>query len=162
MNAWTASISREEFNLFNPAFVAFTLSEAARGHVEHAARPGPMPLLFSAATIAMFAHLRAGLPSTTRTHVSTWVVDHPDFRPEFQRLAASCALPIRHGLAFALEHSLLRAEASLLTPEGRRPSRPASLTSETKEVLAASRFLGRWFAKAGSPATVLSLLGFSR
>ncbi len=157
-----AAASREEFNLFNPAFTALCLSEAARGHVEESGEPGSLPILFSATIAALFSHLRADLPSSTRTHVSKWIVDHPEFRPEFQRLAKATAPAVKDGLRFAVSHNLLRSDAALLVPQGRRRSRPADFTDETSEILAKARFLGRWFAKAGSPATVLSLLGFGR
>lgn len=154
--------SREEFNLFNPAFTALCLSEAARGHVEETSEPGSLPILFSAVTTALFPHLRANLPRSTRTHVSKWIVDNPEFRPEFQRLASATAPAVRDGLKFAVAHNILRVDAAHLLPQGRRRPRPVGLSEETTEILARARFLGRWFAKAGSPATVLSLLGFAR
>lgn len=154
--------SREEFNLFNPAFVAVCLSEAARGHVEGGDEFGSIPILYSATVTGLFSHLRANLPSSTRTHLSKWIVEHPEFRPEFQRLAQATRPAVIDALRFALTHGLLEAETANLVPQGRRRRLPIHLSEETLEILDKTRWLGRWFAKSGSPATVLSLLGFSR
>ena len=153
--------SREEFNLYNPAFVAIVESEAARGHRERSQSGIPLPLVFAASTIALFSHLRSGLPSSTRAHFAKWVTDHPEFRPEFQRLMRGLVPPLRAGLVFALTHGVLRVEGSTVSALGRRRTLPTSTSQETSNILTTARFVGRWFAATGSAPTTLSLLGFS-
>ena len=153
--------SREEFNLYNPAFVAIVESEAARGHCEDSPDGIPLPLAFAASTIALFGHLRSDLPSSKRTHFAKWVTDHPEFRPEFQRLVRGLVPPLRAGLLFALTHGVVQLEGSTVSAVGRRRALPASTSPETSEILSTARFVGRWFATAGSCSTTLSLLGFS-
>ena len=153
--------SREEFNLYNPAFVAIVESETARGHGERSPSGIPLPLVFAASTIALFSHLRKDLPSSKRTYFAKWVTDHPEFRPEFQRLMRGFTPPLRAGLIFALTHGVLRLQGLTVSALGQRQDLPASTSEETTEILDAARFVGRWFATAGTPSTTLSLLGFS-
>ena len=152
--------SREEFNLYNPAFVAIVESEAARGHREKSPDGIPLPLAFAASTVALFGHLRSGLPSSTGTHFAKWITDHPEFRPEFQRLVRGLVPPLRAGLLFALAHGVVQLEGSTVSALGRRRTLPASTSQETRAILSKARFVGRWFATAGSCSTTLSLLGF--
>ena len=154
--------SREEFNLYNPAFIAIVESEAARSYRERSSQGMPLPLAFSASTIALFSVLRSGLPSSTRTHLAKWITDNPEFRPEFQRLVSGLVPPLRAGLLFALVHGVVQLEGSTVLSLGRRRTLPDSMSQETNDILSTARFVGRWFATAGSSSTTLSLLGFGR
>lgn len=152
--------SREEFNLYNPAFVALALEAAVRGHSERSDGGMSLPLVHSAATIGLFRHLRADLPTTIRTHFATWVTNHPEFRPEFQRLLVGGFPALQAGFQFGLGHGTIALTGSLATAPGNRRRPSPGLSEETNEVLYTSRFVGRWFAKTASPPTILSLLGF--
>lgn len=153
--------SREEFNLYNPAFVAIVEGETARGHHERSQDGILLPLAFAASTIALFSHLRKDLPATTRTHFAKWVTDHPEFRPEFQRLMRGFIAPLRAGLIFALTHGTIRLQGLTVSAVGQQIVPPASTSQETTEILNKARFVGRWIATAGTSSTTLSLLGFS-
>ena len=152
--------SREEFNLYNPALVALTIEEAARGHRERSSDGMVLPLVYATVTIGLFGHLRAELPRTTRTHFATWITNHPEFRPEFQRLLKGGLPALRAGLLFGLGHGTVVLDAAKVSALGNRRRLPDALSGETSEILAASRFVGRWYGKTGSPSTTLSLLGF--
>ncbi len=156
----TVSAAREEFSLFNPAFVALLISESAREHTREAKAPEPLPVGLAAATIAMYPVLRGWLPSNTRSHLAKWMTDHPEFRPEFQRLFQGSVAPLRAGLLFGLQSQALGMEGAAITPRGRRAQLPDDLSDETRAIVDAAGLAGRWFAKAGSTPTVLSLLGF--
>lgn len=160
MTATTAA-SREEFSLFNPAFVALLISESAREHAREAKAPSPLPVGLASATIAMYPLLRGWLPSSTRSHLSKWMADRPEFRPEFQRLFQGSLPPLRAGLLFGLQSQALGMEGAAIAAVGRRAQLPPDLSAETRAILDAARLTGRWFAKTGSTPTVLSLLGFT-
>jgi hypothetical protein len=153
--------SREEFNLYNPAFIALVQSEVARGHRQNSTAGICLPLVFGASTIALFEHLRRDLPSTTRTHLAKWLKDYPEFRPEFQRLVRGSVCPLRAGLLFALTHNAVVLDGASVLAQGRRLALPDSISTETVSILRTARFVGRWFAQAGTAATTLSLIGFS-
>ncbi len=156
----TASASREEFSLFNPAFVAVLIRESAREHAREAKAPEPLPLGLASATIAMYPVLRGWLPSSTRSHLAKWMADHPEFRPEFQRLFQGSVAPLRAGLLFGLQSQALEMDGAAIAARDRRAKLPNELSDETRAILDAAGLVGRWFAKAGSTPTVLSLLGF--
>lgn len=152
--------SREEFNLYNPAFIAVVESQAVRGYGERSSDGMPLLLTFAASTIALFDQLRSDLPSSTRTHLAAWITDHPEFRPEFQRLMRGLIPPLRAGLLFALAHGVVKLEGSSLSVLGRQRSLGTAISQESQDVLHKARFAGRWFSTAGSSSTTLSLLGF--
>lgn len=156
-----AAVSREEFNLYNPALIAAVIEESARGHRKSAGTGITLPLVYAASTIGLFGHLRADLPGTTRTHLATWMTRHPEFHPEFQRLLKGGMPALRAGLLFGLGHNALDLDGSTITARGRRRGLPDGLSVETREILAASGFVGRWLGKTGNPSTSLSLLGFT-
>lgn len=150
--------SREEFNLFNPAFIAEVQAEVVRGYRSNL----ELALVFSASTMAVYPHLRDSLPSSTRTRLAKWVTDHPEFRPEFTRLLPGLVPALRRGALFGSQRRLFIVDGSRLGQASRRRPRPSELTDETSAALDAASFLGRWFAGSGTPATVLSLLGFGQ
>ncbi len=162
MTALSARGSREEFALFNPAFVAEVVSEATRGHREGIGTPGSVPIVFSAAVIAMYAHVREQLPPTARTHLPKFLLQEPGFRPEFHRLMRGSIVPLWLGLTFATNEGALSLQGLQVVATGARRRRPSGLSEETIAVLEASKWCGRWLGKSGPPATVLSMLGYER
>ena len=136
------------------------MEEAVRGFGERSGYAMSLPLVHSAVTIGMFGNLRADLPNSTRTHFATWIASHPEFRPEFQRLLLGAFPALRASFVFGLRHNAFVFNEWQVEKVGRRTRLPADLSDETKEILTASRFVGRWFSKAGSAPTILSLLGF--
>lgn len=153
--------SREEFALFNPPFLAASLFEAAAGFRSETDDDMPIPLAFVATTIAGLPHLRTALPRTVRTHHAVWLTGNPWIRPELSRLFPSLVVPLRAALVVGARNETVELHAWSIRAVA-RPSRTGlGLSDDTKSILSASRFLGRWYGRSGSPATVLSLLGFS-
>jgi hypothetical protein len=155
-----AELSREEFNLFNPPFLAFVQHRSIYGFGERSAEGMSIPLAFTTATLAVFGHLREALPRTARTHVAKWLSDNPGLPPEIVRLVRGYAPALRRGFMLGLQQGMFQVEDGSLSAT-KLVRRPASLTDETVAAIDAARFAGRWFGGAGSQSTSLSLLGFS-
>lgn len=162
MTALQVRGSREEFALFNPAFTAEVLLEAARGCSEESGRAGSAPVVFCSATMAIYSDLRSVLPTTTRTYLTRFLHDNPGFLPDFHRLMRGVAPPLWTGLTYAIANDTLRMEGLDIVAVPSRRRRPGAVTSETAQILSKSRWCGRWLTRSGTPATVLSVLGFSR
>ena len=154
--------SSEEFALFNPAFLAAVLAESAAGYQNECDEDLPIPLGFVAGAMASIPQLRSALPRTVRTHHAVWLTDHVWVRPEFARLFPSLGPPLRTALLVAATGDVIEVRASRMHAPSRPSRRGLDLTDETEAVLRAARFLGRWYGRSGSPATILSLMGFDR
>src|SRR4051794_39424087 len=76
MRSWDAR-PVEQRTLFNPAYLAVLITEAARGHHEERATPLPYPLAFLAAAIASHDSVSEELPTSVATSVFAWLGDHP-------------------------------------------------------------------------------------
>jgi hypothetical protein len=82
----------EEATLFNPAFCATLLAEAAGEFMKKAGRPLPFSLTFLILPIVLHGGTRSALPGTTVTALLPWVQDHREqlvvFGVRVQRLRA--------------------------------------------------------------------------
>jgi hypothetical protein len=154
----------EEATLFNPAFCATLLAEAAGEFMKKAGRPLPFSLTFLILPIVLHGGTRSALPGTTVTALLPWVQDHReqlvDFGVRVQRLRAIT----REAIMFGTGHQTLALNAhGELTVGTNRQSATAKrtglFTEETRECVDRAGFIGRWFAAAGTPATIYAAWG---
>jgi len=66
---------------------------------------------------------------------------------------------MREALIFVLAHEICSLETGSLTSATTLSPQTAVVTSDVVGCQRAARFLGRWFSRSGSPATVLGMLG---
>lgn len=152
----------EEARLLNPAFLGALLWACAAGHAEEGNEGLPYPLAFVALPIVLHRATRAALPRDTRTSLPAWLVAHPRALVGFAERAGALVPATKGALLFAAGNGLFA-----VTDEGIRAApRPRSMTSfergateEVRECLKKARLVGRWFARAGSAATVMTLWG---
>lgn len=153
---------REIQTLFNPAFVGALVREGARGYLEQRAPLGlPFPLAFLLVPLVMNRRTRSMLPRTVSTSLGAWLPSHPLARELLAIHARDLSPLVREAIAFGLQAGVLELgeEADLrpAAPLGRR--RRVSSTTDVMDSLGKAFFVGRWFARAGSPATVYALWG---
>lgn len=152
----------EEAHLFNPAFIGALCFEYVKansraseiGHVE-------IPTVFCALPLALHRETRKSLPSRTTTSVYTWLQREPRVQVGYSRRAKDLAPAVREGIIYAqARNALTFDEAGNLSIGLQRASFTNSflqnVTSEMREIVIATRFLGRWFATAGSTTTLLA------
>lgn len=144
--------------MLNPAFVAAILATAAGGFRREASRGMPWTLSFIVAPLVLHRGTRDALPSTTRTHLTTWTSRNPVVRAGFPLRAQSLVEPVRAGLRFGMAHDVLILDGDRLNGRVRRP-RGFQPPEELDEILRRASFAGRWLARAGSTATVFAVFG---
>lgn len=149
---------REEAALFNPALIAALLAASAYGYRERSDAAMPWTLAFLVPPLVLHRATREELPRDTRTHLTTWIADHPMLRSSFPARAAGFSPLVREALRVGVRNGALRLgdgslESTLSTYELQET------TVEVTDCIRRSRFLGRWFAISGPPATVYALLG---
>jgi Family of unknown function (DUF6521) len=154
----------EEANLFNPAFCAMLLAKTADEFVKKAHRPLPFALAFLILPIVLHQSTRAALPISTVTSLLPWIQDHGqqlvDFSVRVKRLVPITREAIVFGIA--CQTLGLNSVGEVLVGNNRRTpteKRTELFTSEARECVERSGFVGRWFAAAGTTATIYAAWG---
>jgi hypothetical protein len=165
MQTWPSRVV-EEANLFNPAFCTSLIAKAAEEFNKKANRGLPFALGFVILPIVLHHGTRAALPSTTVTSLLPWIQDNReqlvDFSVRVQRLRGI----VKEAVLFGLQHeTLILSERGELCVGPKRISaterRTALFTDEARECVDRAGFIGRWFANAGSTATIFAAWGIS-
>ena len=151
----------EEARLLNPAFLGALLWACASGHAQEKGRL-PYPLAFLALPIVLHRATRTVLPRGIRTSLPAWLGAHPRVLVGFQERAGALVPATKSALLFATSNGLI----SVVDEGVRAAPRPRAMasferetTDEVRECLKKARFVGRWFAQAGSATTVMALWG---
>src|SRR4051812_6610673 len=115
MAAETLIRPREEAALFNPAFLAVLLRNAAREHTGRSGRPLTIPAAYVIAPLALHAPTREALPTMVTSPMAAWVQRHPALLADLATRAralrplvsAACVLGLRHGVLLAEEGGMV-------------------------------------------------------
>ncbi|MFI2380484.1 three component ABC system middle component [Streptomyces sp. NPDC018964] len=158
MTAWS-SRSPISAVMFNPALIAAVLATAAQGFGKETENGMPWALSFVVAPMVLHQPTRQALPASTRTHLAAWAGKNPVVRAGFPARAQALMEPVKEGTRFGLAHRALALEpGGRLRSEYRRP-RGFKTPEELDQMLRKAGLVGRWLAKADSPATVFAVLG---
>ncbi|MFN4275360.1 MAG: three component ABC system middle component [Ferrovibrio sp.] len=163
MRLWSDRVT-EEINLFNPAFCSTLLIEAVEKYNKRAPQTFPFALSFLVLPIVLHRGTRSSLPRSTVTSLLSWVQDNKEQLVDFSSRVQRLDQITRETITFAIQHEALKFDngASLITGDGRMgitPKRTPLFTEEAKECTERAGFLGRWFASAGTTATIFSAWG---
>jgi hypothetical protein len=151
----------EHRTLFNPGFLAVLVAETAMGYETESERPLPFALAFVAVPIVLHEPTREALP-TIATSMYAWLDRHPQARVYIPPLAEQFVELTREGIRFAVRGGALEFVASgALAAVALAPRRRNAETAEVRRCRERACFTGRWLARAGDPATVLSSWGLS-
>lgn len=162
MRTWE-SRSREEAHLLNPAFCCSALTAAMYGYKETNNNGMPFPLIFMTLPIVLHKPTREALPINTRTSLPAWLLENGNAKVLFYERLISLKPHTREAIHFGLLMKWIVPEAGgifqtdLGDSEINRIS--SYLTNEARECVMRSRFLGKWFALAGSLHTTMALWG---
>lgn len=162
MKLWTAR-PKEEAYLLNPAFCC-TILEAAIGGYSSARKEGvPFPLLFMVLPIILHKPTREALPPNTRTSMAAWLQENSAARILFYERLVSLKPHTKEAIQFGiLFHWIVPREGGLIETmlsESDINRAISRLADESRECVMRARFLGKWFAAAGAPHTVLAFWG---
>ena len=152
----------EEANLFNPAFNCIVLTSFVIGYMNEGKNSVTYPLAFLVLPTVLHNQTRISLPKTVRTSLACWLQEHSEIRIMFAERAASLTYYTKESIMFGLLHGwLMLREGKLasLKDDKEAIKLQKNLELEARECVRAAYFVGRWFAKAGTPETIMALWG---
>ena len=162
MKAW-AERPIEEANLLNPAFCCVALTSSVAGYSGVDGAGLPYPISFMVLPIVLHKVTRESLPRDTRTSLAVWVQRNPSAKLQYADRVAALKRHTREAILFGLQHDWL-----VLAQDGRvrtllsgshTDSLLRGLDGEARDCVRGARLVGKWFASAGSPQTVMALWG---
>jgi hypothetical protein len=152
----------EEAALFNPAFLATVLHHIAKNFEEERGEGFPFALAFVSAPLVMVSMIRDALPGRKDTSLAAWLQGHPQIRLNFAVLAGAMVPVVREGILYGLSKEALQLDGAAIKAKalGKRASAVLGEgTKEMLEILHKARFVGRWYANAGTAETIMVLWG---
>lgn len=156
----------EVANLFNPAFIGALLRKAVDGYTEEAQAGMPFELSFLVFPFCLHPATASRLPrsaSVTPLHVWLQREENRDVLLGFADRASALVPFVKEAILFSAERGVLDIDGAGRLQVGARTLRGItnyrSIGEEVKEAVRLAEFVGRWFALAGTNATVFALLG---
>lgn len=152
----------EEAALFNPPFVATVLHSIAGAFHQESGRALPFVLAFVAAPTVLASAIRDSLPQRKDSSLAAWLQAHPRTRMQFPAIASAMVPAIREGVLFGLSKQALAIDGTGIQAQPLKKGAAAVLATTTRDVetiLLKARFVGRWYAHAGTEETVMVLWG---
>lgn len=162
MTTW-ADRSHEERALLNPGFCANLLWQAASRYASDGEGALSFEESFLVLPFVLHRETREALPRSSRTSLAVWLDENPLARGRVASRARLLVPFTKEALMFGGVHGLIRLDGGRLQAEAtwqRAVNR--TLTGSSDEVKGCAKraaFIGKWFAHAGSAATVLALIG---
>jgi hypothetical protein len=162
MTPWT-NRSPEERALLNPSFFSLLFWHAATGHMAEGGAGLPFGTGFLVLPMVLHRETRESLPKMVTTSLPVWLDDNPLVRARLAERARTLVPYTREALLFGGTRGFLTVSEDRVSAEqGWKRKISAELRRSSDEVRSCAKradFLGRWFARAGSPATVMALMG---
>jgi hypothetical protein len=160
--AWNER-SREERTLLNPGYCANLLWHATRGHASFNGSHLAFEETFLVLPLVLDRGIREALPRDARTSLATWLEIDPLARGRIASRAQLLSKFTREALLFGGVYGLLSiSHGRVIGADDRQRVVRESLrraSNEVRETAKKAEFVGRWFAHAGTAATVLALIG---
>jgi len=162
MTSWT-NRSPEERALLNPSFFSLLFWHASTGHMAEGGAGLPFGTGFLVLPMVLHRETRESLPKMVTTSLPVWLDDNPLVRARLAERARTLVPYTREALLFGGTRGFFTVSQDRVSAEqGWKRKISAELRQATDEVRSCAKradFLGRWFARAGSPATVMALMG---
>jgi len=159
MRQW-AYRSKEAANLFNPPFCCAALIATAVNYFKEIGQGIPFPLAYIALPVILHKQTRNTLPLNTRTSLAAWLEQNPIVKVQFYERAISIKPFVREAILFGIHNDLLYFQSGSLKSylsDNKVKSFLQNTEGEARECIMRARLLGKWFALAGSPETVMAL-----
>ncbi len=123
----------------------------------------PYPILFMFLPIALHKPTRETLPASVRTSLADWLQENAAARVLFFERLVSLKPHTRESLHFGLlsDWFVFTNDGLVQTKKSEKEINKAVqiVTEESRECILRAKFLGKWFASAGTPQTVMALWG---
>jgi Family of unknown function (DUF6521) len=165
MNTW-AERPTEVANLLNPAFIGTLLRKAVEGYAEETESGLPFELAFLVIPLCLHPDTVSRLPAraaSTPLHIWLQREENRDVLVSFGDRVSALVPFTREALVFAGQRGVIAFDDSGRLRPGDAPLRGITTYPNTsddiKQAVRRAEFVGRWFALAGTTATIYSLLG---
>lgn len=159
MTAWQARPG-EFASLFNPAFAAVLLREAAAGYQREDRDGIPFALCFLVLPLVLHKRTREAFPRGLTAQFHSWVEHQRYVKVNFAQRARGLAPITREGLLFgAIREIVAIRHARVTSVSLQRPWTHWPVGTEVWDCLESSLFVGRWLARAPDAGTTMALLG---
>lgn len=145
-------------NMLNPALIAAVIAAAAYRFERESGNGMPWEFSFLVTPMALHSETRKVAPNRITSNLPHWVEEHPIIQAGLARRANGLAPYVREGLRWGLGAGSLSLDNGNLHANV-RGSLSNSGDTELRAILGTAGFLGRWFSKVDSPATVFAVLG---
>jgi len=159
----TLTVPREELHLLNPSYISLLVREFVRGYQSERRQGAPVVLVFVAIPLVLYLPVRSSIPRNITSSMYVWTEDHRDLQAAVAQRAGALHDVVRRGVMFALAAGTVGLERALLFTDEGPLAKPSTLKSITTPDMAAAlsriAWIGRWFARAGDPATILLTWG---
>lgn len=154
----------EEAYLFNPAFCASLTYEFTKAFERERSIGVPLPLVPIALAVALHPTSRQNLPGSTITVLYEWLQKNNHLLVGFADRVENILPRVLEGVQFGILHQTLTFGDGYFLKLGikRASFTPKFLdgsTNEMREIVDKTRFLGRWFVKAGTENSIMSSWG---
>jgi len=154
---------KEEAHLLNPFFCCTTLLSATIGYSDVVECGMPFTLSFLVLPTVLHKPTRDIFPTSIRTSLPSWIQENASSRIHFSERVISLNPFTREAILLGLTKGWIELSADCrLTTSLRNNDLDAvlrKLEGDARECVLKARFLGKWFASAGSAQTVMALWG---
>jgi hypothetical protein len=155
----------EVANLLNPAFCGQVIFRCVQSHFDESDGAAmSYPLAFLVLPLILHRDTRETMRENRR-YFAVWLNGNQHVKIGFAQRARSLVPYAREALTFLQQARIISVSDSnaMIIPGAARLRRPRGRRftegDETKACLSRSAQLGKWFARANSPATIYALLG---
>ena len=154
---------RDVAYLLNPGFCSLLLWSAASGYKEHDPDGIPFVLSFLVLPVILHKSTRDVLPIKITSNFPEWIQKNEWVRIQFAERASVMTQFTREGMLFGSRYGQFIIDSSgRIDPSPRSIKLAKYLKESSKEVRTCQKraeFLGKWFATAGDPTTIMTLWG---
>jgi Family of unknown function (DUF6521) len=160
---WTER-PQEVAYLLNPAFTGLVLLSAIQGHAKEGQIGIPFPLIFLVLPIVLHEPTLQSLPHRITSSMPAWLQENPEAMVNLPERAHSFRPFTQESLRFMSSRRMVSISSTglLCTGSGPAPSahkQKLAMGEAEYSAIAASAFIGRWFARSGDVATIMTLWG---
>jgi hypothetical protein len=152
--------SQETAYLFNPPFCCAVLTSAIGGYLQEDERGMPFPLAYIVLPVILHKKTRENLATSTRTPLAAWMEEHPEVKVQFYERAVAMKSFVGEGILFGIHNNWLTLDKGNLKTS-LKSSKIQNIINksegEAKVCVLKARLIGKWFALAGSPETIMAL-----
>lgn len=158
MKVWNER-SDEIANLLNPAFCCALLTVSVTGYETMDQKGMSFPLAYMVLPIILNKPIRDSLPKTISTQLIEWIQNNYQLTSSFYDQTIAMKPFTQEALLFSLRYNWLSFSKDIINSNvNRRKLRQYlnQMDGEAKECMKKSLLIGKWFASAGSPQTVMT------